>query len=124
VFQFSKSSVSLDDNIFYSQGKKDHVAFNYEQKPSRIINLDDDIILSATVEVSAKKHIIERHIENFQTVLSDLGGILGILRVFSVGLIFIIHYKGAYQDMTQKIFIQEVKKDRKSKSMFKTTTGV
>ena len=61
------------------------------------------------MELSPDQEIYERKIKSFSAYLADIGGIVSIARTLMISVMFILHYRGAYQDMTQRIFLREVR---------------
>ena len=74
-----------------------------------------NVTSTVAIELSPDRMTQVRQVKSMTGYLSEVGGIVSILRTVSLTMILLFHFRGAYQDMTQRIFICEVDEDFKEK---------
>ena len=63
-----------------------------------------------SIELNSDRENKIRQVKSLASYLSEVGGITSIFRTIAFAVMMIFHFRGEYQDMTQRVFVCEVDK--------------
>ena len=101
----------MQDEILIPERRSEN-AYQLVQNPSifksSLVN-KSNTLASLRIEVAQSIRFYERSIKTMSSTFSDIGGIVAVSRTFAIAIMLTFHYRGVYQDITQKIFRRKEK---------------
>ena len=96
--------VELNDAYLRPWYDESGTGYSFHRKASRVVNYGQDIYAAIGLYISKEEIVYKREVYSVLGYLSKVGGVITVMLASSKSLLMVLHYRGAYQDMTQRIF--------------------
>ena len=87
--------------------------------PNRIINYNNNIMISVTFELSLSLEVHDRQVYGILDILSGIGGLYGGLRAICFFIVSTFQYRGSHMFMMRDMFNSKMKGFKKMNQLEK-----